>query len=205
MADLDVADDRVHRVRLSAVGDQPDRNRNAEQHAGRKIAAGRHAGQSAVDPGHQPFLNTGVLQREEVAQRGLRGAKVQRDRTFIPVDRPRRKLRSVSFKLVTADSQVSAWLRIEGVLIDVSGASSSCKALILARSRQKAAKLTKVHDHADGGRLDNVEVPVKIGRSMSSLGALKHGPQQPKPQNGPFQAEPALGLLARSTNAEASA
>ncbi|KGS76841.1 hypothetical protein X976_6125 [Burkholderia pseudomallei MSHR7500] len=92
LADLDVADDRVHRVRLSAVGNEPDRNRNAEQHAGRKIAAGRHAGQSAVDPGHQPFLNTGVLQREEVAQRGLRGAKVQRDRTFIPVDRPRRKI-----------------------------------------------------------------------------------------------------------------
>ncbi|WP_221078715.1 hypothetical protein, partial [Burkholderia pseudomallei] len=77
-------------------------------------------------------------------------------------------------------------------------------ALILARSRQKAAKLTKVHDHADGGRLDNVEVPVKIGRSMSSLGTLKHGPQQPKPRNGPSKRNQ-LGLLARSTNAEASA
>ncbi|WP_219724803.1 hypothetical protein, partial [Burkholderia pseudomallei] len=117
---------------------------------------------------------------------------------------PDAKLRSVSFKLVTADSQVSAWLRIEGVLDFRRVWRTSRGALILARSRQKAAKLTKVHDHADGGRLDNVEVPVKIGRSMSSLGTLKHGPQQPKPRNGPSKRNQ-LGLLARSTNAEASA
>ncbi|WP_237565085.1 hypothetical protein, partial [Burkholderia pseudomallei] len=42
--------------------------------------------------------------------------------------------------------------RIEGVLDFRRVWRTSRGALILARSRQKAAKLTKVHDHADGGR-----------------------------------------------------
>ncbi|MDN7674529.1 hypothetical protein QZM22_18860, partial [Burkholderia oklahomensis] len=70
---------------------------------------------------------------------------------------PDAKPRSVSFKLVTADSQVSAWIRIGAISDFRRNWRTSDGALILASPRQKAAKLTKVHDRFDDGRFDNVE------------------------------------------------
>ncbi|WP_235879244.1 hypothetical protein [Burkholderia sp. USMB20] len=51
----------------------------------------RHAGQFAVDAGHQAFADIGVMERKQVADRALRPAEMEIDGARAPVGQTGRK------------------------------------------------------------------------------------------------------------------
>ncbi|MDP9581323.1 UNVERIFIED_ORG: hypothetical protein J2791_000604 [Burkholderia contaminans] len=86
------AHDRIDRAYAAPIGRHPNRYGQPEKQRGRQMVVGGYAGELPFDAGHQPFMDIGVMERQQMADRALRAPEMEIDRPRVSVNQTRRKI-----------------------------------------------------------------------------------------------------------------